>query len=450
MNPAERIAALVTGGLCALLVWSATASIAAALAGGFGAALLLMLGFDLRSRTRTTRYLRSIQQFAEALAGGAAEAFRVEGPDAERWERTARVLSRVAGEIEAQGQHERDARERLEAVISAVEEGFLVVGPDRRVLFANPRLATLFDIPAPVMGGRPLLEIVREKPVVEAILSALEGQPATGEVETAAANSRRLRYRAAPVPVRAGSDGAVAVFRDVTEIRRAETARRDFLANASHELKTPLASVRGYAELLIDRDVNDPSIKRSIEAILSNAKRLTALVEDLLELSRIESGGLDLRSERFDAAEVARGLLRDLEPRLRGKGLEADAEVLADTSEVMGDRRAFEQVLLNLLDNAIKYSSPGGVVRIGIEAGSQADRLRIAVADTGVGISHKHQPRIFERFYRVDPGRSRSLGGTGLGLAIVKHLVQSMGGRIELQSEPGQGSCFWFELPRAR
>ena len=447
MSPPERVAVLIGGGICALFGWVVTNSASLALTVGLAAALFLALLLSVRTRRRTVKHLRAVQRFAEEIAAGEAQEFRVEGPDAHLWERCARSLSRMAEDIAAQSRGERDARERLEAVIDAVEEGFLVVGPDERVLFANPRLATLFDVPGPVTGERRLLEVVREMPVVEAVRSALAGQAATGEVETAP-RGRRLRFRAAPVPVRAAATGAVAVFRDVTEIRRAEAARRDFLANASHELKTPLASVRGYAELLVDRDVPDPSIKRSTEAILSNAKRLAALVDDLLELSRIESGGIELGRDGFDAADVARAAIRDLEARFDAKALEAAVEVSGETARVVGDRRAFEQVLLNLLDNAIKYSEPDGEVRIEVAPGSRADRVRIAVVDTGVGISHKHQPRIFERFYRVDPGRSRSLGGTGLGLAIVKHLVQGMGGRIEVESEPGRGSRFWFELPR--
>jgi len=444
----ERVAVLIGGSLCALFTWAVTASATAAIVGGLAATLVLVLLLDARARRRTARHLRGVQRFADALAEGDMREFRVAGPDAEVWERCARSLSRMAEEIASQNVRERDARERLEAVIGAVEEGFLVVGPDERIHFANQRLAALFEVPGPVTHERPLLEVVREMPVVEAVRSALAGRAATGEVETTP-SSRRLRFRAAPVPVRDKAMGAVAVFRDVTEIRRAEAARRDFLANASHELKTPLASVRGYAELLVDRGTRDPSINRSTEAILSNAKRLTALVDDLLELSRIESGGIALATDRFDAADAARHAIRDLEPRFEAKALEASVTVSGDATWVVGDRRALDQVLLNLLDNAIKYSESDGEVRIEVGPGSRSDRLRIAVVDTGVGISHKHQPRIFERFYRVDPGRSRSLGGTGLGLAIVKHLVQGMGGRIEVESEPGRGSRFWFELPRA-
>ena len=243
----------------------------------------------------------------------------------------------------------------------------------------------------------------------------------------------------------------MALFHDISELRRAENARSDFLANASHEIKTPLSAVRGYAEILADRapsDSNaDPAVKRAVEAILSNSKRLAALVDDLLELSRIEGGSLEFEVRVFDAGEVTRSLLRDFETRARAAQVEL-SQGLGEDASVVGDRRAFEQVIGNLVDNALKYTPAGGTVRVGTAPASSRDRIRIEVRDDGDGIPFRHQDRVFERFYRVDPGRSRSLGGTGLGLAIVKHLVQGMGGEVGLSSERGMGSCFWMELPR--
>jgi two-component system phosphate regulon sensor histidine kinase PhoR len=183
-----------------------------------------------------------------------------------------------------------------------------------------------------------------------------------------------------------------------------------------------------------------------VDTIVSNAKRLQALVEDLLELSRIESGSVPSRPEPVDVAELARRLLRDLEPRLREGELAVAVRAEGDP-RAWADREAVEQVLGNLLDNAVKYSPAGGRVEVAVRPGV-GQRLHLSVSDTGIGIPRKDLPRIFERFYRVDPGRSRALGGTGLGLAIVKHLVQGMGGQLGVESQPGQGSRFWVELPR--
>jgi two-component system phosphate regulon sensor histidine kinase PhoR len=338
-------------------------------------------------------------------------------------------------------------RARLEAVITAMDEGVLVVDTDQRVLLANPRMRDLFAAPA-ALEGRSLLEAVRQAPIVAAIEAALEaGEAQVREVAIGPQPDRHLRFSVAPFPSRDERAGAVAVFRDVTDLRRIESVRRDFVANASHELKTPLTAIRGFAERLADAELPEPGAKHAVEAILGNARRLGELVEDLLELSRIESGSVPLSPEAIAVGDLVQRLLRELDPRLRSGELVAQVETTG-RGVAWVDRRALEHVLMNLLDNAIKYTPKGGelAVRIGPAAG---ERLRVEIEDTGIGIPRKDLPRIFERFYRVDPGRSRALGGTGLGLAIVKHWLQATGGQIGVESQLGRGSCFWIELPCA-
>ena len=344
------------------------------------------------------------------------------------------------GESEAQ-------RTLLETVIFAMGEGVLVVGNAGRVLLANPRLRELFSAPA-ALEGRSLLEAVRNAEIVDAIEDAIsQGAVQVREVKIGPAPERQLRFSVAPFPSRDERVGAVAVFRDVTEVRRIETVRRDFVANASHELKTPLAAIHGFAERLADAELPDASAKYAVEAIVGNAKRLGVLVEDLLELSRIESGSVPLRPESIAAGELAERLLRELDPRLRSGELAHEVRVEGG-GRVLADRSALEQVLANLLDNAIKYTPAGGSIRVHVRPAPDG-RQRIEVEDSGMGIPNKDLPRIFERFYRVDPSRSRALGGTGLGLAIVKHLVQAMNGQIGVESQFGRGSRFWVELPGA-
>jgi two-component system phosphate regulon sensor histidine kinase PhoR len=364
-----------------------------------------------------------------------------------RSEVDAAELRRRSEQLEARLAASDAQRTLLETVISAMGEGVLVVGRDGRVLLANPRLRELFAAPA-ALEGRSLLEAVRHAEVVDAIESALtEGEAQVREVALGPAPERMLRFSVAPFPSRDERDGAVAVFRDVTDVRRIEAVRRDFVANASHELKTPLTAIRGFAERLADAELPDAGAKHAVEAILGNAKRLGVLVEDLLELSRIESGSVPLRSESIVVGELAHRLLRELDPRLRTGELESAVDAPAD-ARVVADRSALEQVLANLLDNAIKYTPAGGRVAVRVRLAPQ-DRVRIEVEDSGMGIPRKDLPRIFERFYRVDPSRSRALGGTGLGLAIVKHQVQAMGGQLGVESQLGHGSCFWVELPAA-
>jgi two-component system phosphate regulon sensor histidine kinase PhoR len=308
-------------------------------------------------------------------------------------------------------------------------------------------LRELFSAPA-ALEGRSLLEAVRHAEIVDAIGTAIsQGAVQVREVTIGPAPERQLRFSVAPFASRAERAGAVAVFRDVTEVRRIETVRRDFVANASHELKTPLAAIHGFAERLADAELPDASAKYAVEAIVGNAKRLGVLVEDLLELSRIESGSVPLRPESIAAGELAERLLRELDPRLRSGELLHEVQV-EGTGRVLADRGALEQVLANLLDNAIKYTPAGGSVRVHVRP-APGGRQRIEVEDSGMGVPRKDLPRIFERFYRVDPSRSRALGGTGLGLAIVKHLVQAMNGQIGVESSFGHGSRFWVELPGA-
>ena len=364
-----------------------------------------------------------------------------------RSEDDASELRRRADQLEQRLQQSDAQRLLLETVIAAMGEGVLVVGSAGRVLLANPRLRELFSAPA-ALEGRSLLEAVRHAEVVDAIESAVsEGVAQVREVTLGPVPERQLRFSVAPFPSRDERAGAVAVFRDVSEVRRIEAARRDFVANASHELKTPLTAIRGFAERLADAELPDATAKHAVEAIVGNAKRLGALVDDLLELSRIESGSVPLRPEPIAAGELAERLLRELDPRLRSGELESEVRV-EGAGRVLADRGALEQVLANLLDNAIKYTPAGGRVRVHVRPAPDG-RQRIEVEDSGLGIPRKDLPRIFERFYRVDPSRSRALGGTGLGLAIVKHLVQAMGGQLGVESQLGDGSRFWVELPGA-
>jgi two-component system phosphate regulon sensor histidine kinase PhoR len=222
--------------------------------------------------------------------------------------------------------------------------------------------------------------------------------------------------------------------------------RREFVANASHELRTPLAAIRGFAETLLgDGSIPEEQRRSYLEVIDRHAKRLGTLVDDLLELSRIESGEYPLELQAVDVAGVAAVLLRDTEARLREKRLDAASETSGPTT-AWADPQAVWQILSNLVDNAIKYTEPGGRIRIRVEGDPR--RVCVRVSDTGAGIPERDLPRIFERFYRVDRARSRALGGTGLGLSIVKHLVQGQGGEIQVESEIGRGSTFTFSLPR--
>lgn len=282
------------------------------------------------------------------------------------------------------------------------------------------------------------LEITRSAELSEAVKRALEGTSRGLELTIG-----RAVYRAHLGPLLRGE--VLVLLRDVTEARRAEDARRDFVANASHELRTPVSAIRAAAETLLSGALDDPSVARSfVEIVARHAERLEALTQDLLDLSRIETRQWRLQAIALDATAAARQVVELLGRAARDKGL-ALASELPEGVTVRGDPRALEQVLVNLVGNAIKYTERGGVT---LRAERDGAAWVLSVEDTGPGIDAHHLPRIFERFYRVDAGRSREQGGTGLGLAITKHLVQGMGGEVGVESGPG-GSRFRVRLAAA-
>ena len=244
-------------------------------------------------------------------------------------------------------------------------------------------------------------------------------------------------------------EGAVVLFRDVTQLQQMEEMRREFVANVSHELRTPLSIFRGYLETLLDDPQQPPGeLLRILEIMERHSDRLNALVEDVLSLARLESPGAELDLSEVDLAELLHSIMRDWEKRFEARQLKSHLDVPGNLPLLEADENRLQEVIYNLLDNAVKYSQPGGT--ISLRAAVAGDRVRVSVADQGIGIREADLPRIFERFYRADKGRSRELGGTGLGLSIVKHIVQLHGGTVEAESEPGKGTTISVNLPLSR
>ncbi|HET8724893.1 MAG TPA: ATP-binding protein [Anaeromyxobacteraceae bacterium] len=321
-------------------------------------------------------------------------------------------------------------------LLAAMPDATGLVAPDGRVRASNAP----FDALAP--GGKAVgltvSEVTRSAELAEATRRALEGSRKLLELELG-----RRAFTASVTPLLRGE--ALIVLRDVTEARLAENTRRDFVANASHELRTPVSAIAGAAETLLSGAMDDPAQARAfVEMIARNAERLARLTNDLLDLSRIESRQWPVTLERLPVEAVARRAVEVCSESARRKRIELGVDVPPGV-EVQADARALEQVLVNLLDNAVKYTPEGG--RATVTASRTApDRVDVTVSDTGPGIERHHLPRLFERFYRVDPGRSRGSGGTGLGLAIVKHLVQLQAGEIAVDTGPG-GTSFRVRLP---
>jgi two-component system phosphate regulon sensor histidine kinase PhoR len=407
-----------------------------------GAAALLQL-FDWMFHRRP---LREVRRMAEEVAQGRLDARAPRTSDSEL-SRIAQSIQRTAAQLRSRLREVTQDEQQLRAVLEAMVEGVLVVDARGVILLANFRLRDLFEIHGEIVG-RPLLEGVRNADLDAILSEAASTHEAVGRMVTLAdARQRTLQVLAAPFPGEGERVGTVAVCHDTTELMRLEEVRRDFVANASHELRTPLAAIRGFAETLLESASLSPEDQNSyLEVINRHALRLSNIVEDLLELSTIESRTSKLEIAAVHVRAVAEAWIADSQLRLQERHIEVTTHV-EGSPIALADARAVDQILGNLLDNAMKYTESGGSIAVTIE--ERLGRVRVSIADTGIGIPPEHAGRIFERFYRVDRARSRALGGTGLGLSIVKHLVQAMGGDISVQSEVDRGSTFTFSLPLA-
>ena len=325
---------------------------------------------------------------------------------------------------------------RLGALTESLNEGVIAIDRRQQVTQVNQRARDLLGLKDSVPF--PVSNLPRERSFRESMGAALSGQAVDAhEVQI---GGRELALTARPLP----AGGAVVALFDLTPVRRLETVRRDFVANASHELRTPLTVIGGFAETLLDDSLPNDQREQFARTVLANTQRMQQIVDDLLDLSRIESGGWKPNPSRVDVRALASEALAAAEERRPDKPVTLDLDIAPDAMSVWADPTALRQVLTNLVDNAVRHTNDGSVT---VFSKRVPGGVAIGVRDTGIGIHAEHLPRIFERFYRVDAGRSRSEGGTGLGLAIVKHLVEGHGGRVRAESTVGRGTRIWAEMP---
>ncbi len=349
-------------------------------------------------------------------------------------------------ELQRKGRQLQESTERLETVLGSMVEGVVAADENQRVLFANRAARALLDMQGPNPVGRPIWEILRHPRIDEVIRTVLSG----GETPSLEIDLPRKHAVVAVMASRLPgkpSSGVVLVFHNVTELRRLENIRREFVSNVSHELKTPLTAIQAYTETLLDGAIEEPEHRvRFVERIGEQANRLYALIQDLLRLARIESNEnvFDVRS--VAVKPVVEACIEEHSAVAQSKSQRLLAEPSTADLNVLADEEGLHTILSNLIDNAVKYTQETGTIAVRWRAEDGA--AMIEVQDNGPGIPEEHQPRIFERFYRVDRARSRDVGGTGLGLSIVKHLVQEFGGAIEIRSQAGQGTTFAVRLPR--
>ena len=342
-------------------------------------------------------------------------------------------------------------RNRLSAILSGMNEGVIAVEKDERVSHMNQAAGRILDVSADDCLGRPIWEVVRVQDISE-ILGAVLNGPADSQddlrIDAQLKKGRFIEVHASPLLDGQGElVGAVVVIHDVSEFKKLAMVRREFVANASHELKTPITAIRGIVETLIDDKELDPDkSERFLCKIKDQSMRLSAIVSDLLTLSRLESKGDETEGGPLDLRQIVLSSVRAFRQIGAEHGLVIDTDILDTPLNIMGDAAAFRQMMSNLLDNAVKYTPEGG--RVEVRLNSRGDQIIIEVQDTGIGIDSQDQARIFERFYRVDKARSRELGGTGLGLSIVKHIAITHRGGVTVDSTPGVGSTFRVTLPK--
>jgi len=410
---------------------------ALAIGGALGLALALF-GGAVASQL-LSRDFRTLVDHARFVASGRTDP--AVGPrDEGEMESLARSIDRMGDELAQHMSTLADERDRFAAVIESMDAAVVALDSQRRITLINPRARQLLRLSGEAHGAS-FTDTCHVPALHQLLVRAEEGQTTFEELTLPGNPPRVATVRVTP---QRASGGAVLVMHDITRQQRLETVRRDFVANVSHELRTPVTVIRANAETLLDGAINDP--ERGLEflsAVLRNAERMSQIVSDLLDLTRIESGKLALDIRPVAVRDAAFRALDSVSEAARGKALEVRIDV-EEELRVAADEQALDQILVNLLDNAVKYTPVGG--HVAVEAEPRATGVRIAVRDDGPGIEPRHRDRIFERFYRVDKGRSREMGGTGLGLAIVKHLVAALDGEIGVEPAEGGGSVFWVLL----
>lgn len=416
----------------------------ALLAGGTG-----LVGIAASSALLAGRLSRQVRRLTSTLQAIGRGDFRAASDDDEPGDLSQLDLavSQMRESLAADVRQLRQSGQQLSSLLGTMSEGVVAVDNRGRILFANNAARGLLEFATPDTVGRPLLEAVRNRAVHDAVEQAFgNAEPTRSEVEVGAQARRVIAVHASRLPGEP-SPGVLVVLHDVTDLRRLENLRQEFVANVSHELKTPLTVIAASAETLLDGALDDPAHNVAfVRRIAEQADRLHQLILDLLSVARIESGQSRFEIAVVPVAPLVDGCLAQFAAKAAAKQIALGAEPPPDAISVMADEEGLEQILSNLVDNALKYTPAAGRVTIRWQAIDGA--VNIEVSDSGIGISPEDQARVFERFYRVDKARSRELGGTGLGLSIVKHLAQAFGGTVSVRSELGRGSTFSVRLPR--
>jgi two-component system phosphate regulon sensor histidine kinase PhoR len=363
----------------------------------------------------------------------------------------ARSINYMARQLKSNMESVISEKNRIQAILSSIADGVIAVDSWGRIILINPVVEELFGIDMASCRGKNIHRVIRNNELEKILSKALEtGCPVEKQIEILTPEPLVFRVHVTPLKdVGVEHGGAVAVLKDVTERKRVEEMRSDFVANVSHELRTPLTSIRGFAETLLDGAIDEPKLARQfLEIMNTETERLSRLIDELLNLSKIEDRKTVPNLQLLRIEDLIQRTVAILKSRAQEKNIEISINLPDNLPQVPGDPDMLNQVLINLIDNAVSYTQPGG--KIEIRATAWEDELKVDVQDNGIGIPPESLSRVFERFYRVDKARSREQGGTGLGLSIVKHIIDAHNGSVQVESKVGVGSIFSFVLPLHR
>ncbi len=427
--------------------------------------IVFLIGFFQTGRIVKT--IEEITAFSQAVASGNFRKRLLPKGKDELAELT-RNVGNMSQELQGRLEQSEEEKYMIEAILMNMSDGLMLTDKKGIILLSNSAVKNLFGIESSI-EGKTVMEALRKAELVDIIDKVVETKESISrEIEVAYPKELFLMVTAAPYSIKGELSGAVLAFHDITRLRQLEDMRKDFVANVSHEIKTPITAIKGFAETLLEGALEDKeNAYKFLETIKNHSERLNSLVSDLLTLSRIELGDIKIEKETVNLDNVIDTVFETLRERAQTKGLYLKKEIFPGYQEVKADRNRLIQILLNLVDNGIKFTEMGGVtikvqspkskVQIppsppfakegGLNNLSPGDFIEISVEDTGIGIPKKHLSRLGERFYRVDKARSRELGGTGLGLAIVKHLVKAHGWGMEIESIPGRGTTVKIIIP---
>ena len=409
---------------------------------------LLSLGFTVLVSVYVSRPLAEMVRIAQAMAkGDFSKKPSVYSKD--ELGELSRALTNMSDEIKNKIERIKQEGAKFDAVLSSMFEGIIVTNEKEEIILMNPSVRKLFFIDVNPEGRKPI-EVIRNSAVQDIVDKLLKDKKRLISEELIITQPEEKILKVNGVPIIRGGvlEGAVLVFHDITEVRRLEKVRQDFVANVSHEIRTPIASIKGYAETLLEGALEDKKNAREfIQIIYQDSNRLASLINDLLDLLRIESGKMKMSVLPVELAPVVERTFGILRKVIEEKTLSVNINIPRGLPRVITDEQRLAQVLLNLCDNAVKYTPEGGSIKVSAQI--KDNLVQVDVIDSGVGIPEEDLPRIFERFYRVDKARSRELGGTGLGLSIVKHIVLAHGGEVWVSSVLGHGSTFSFTIPHA-